>query len=530
MTGEKRTGRAAVAIFFAVLMLLGLCTVRDYTGSYDELAEQAILASNMKEYAMALDRIGLSSSYWLQSEATPISRSVEKDHGISGYYLYGLMFPAFETNETVRQTLWSVFTWLWFMLGVWSLYAIARHMGCSIFPALLASLLLYLSPRFFVYGHLNNKDMAVLCMMLATLWQGARFLKRPAISTGLLFSFVGAMATNTRIVAVIAWGIVFACAALKALLERSRKNALALMTTAAGFAACYLLLTPAMWSDPIGFIQYLFSNAAAFSRWSGRLFFRGASFQLPENPLPVYYLAYMMLVTLPLYTFPLAAVGQIRLIRDFFSKPAQFLRDPVKLLLASATGCWVLAFGSFVILRPLVYNGWRHFYFTFAGIAVLAAYGIHVLWEWSARKRWLRRMVALVLCLCFAGTAAGMLLNHPNQGSYYNTLASRNAMETDYWNTSGAGALKRLIACEERNTDLPLEVGCYFIDIQNARFKMTDEQKAALTTTIERDSPYLYYNENYVQVYEVPYPQGYHVLFEVESYGRLVGTMYERDQ
>ena len=27
----------------------------------------------------------------------------------------------------------------------------------------------------------------------------------------------------------------------------------------------------------------------------------------------------------------------------------------------------------------------------------------------------------------------------------------------------------------------------------------------------------------------VPDPEGYHVLFEVESYGRLVGMMYERD-
>ena len=103
-------------------------------------------------------------------------------------------------------------------------------------------------------------------------------------------------------------------------------------------------------------------------------------------------------------------------------------------------------------------------------------------------------------------------------------------METDYWTTSGTYALEKLFESEERNQELPLEVGCYFLDLQNARFKLSDEYKAVLTTTIERDSPYLYYNENYVQVYNVPDPEGYHVLFEVESYGRLIGTMYERDQ
>ena len=56
---------------------------------------------------------------------------------------------------------------------------------------------------------------------------------------------------------------------------------------------------------------------------------------------------------------------------------------------------------------------------------------------------------------------------------------------------------------------------------------MKNEQKAVLTTTVEADAPYLYYIENYVQVYDVKPPEGYLVLFEVESYGRLIGTMYE---
>lgn len=530
MQGAKRAEKVAAAIFFVVLTLIGLWTVRDYTGSYDELAEQGILASNMKEYALALEKVGLRNEYWLQSQALPISQSVEKDHGISGYYLFGLLCSAFETNETVYQTVWSIFTWLWFMLGVWSLYAIARQIGCSVSAAMLAALVMYLSPRFFAYGHLNNKDMVVLCMMLATLWQGACFLKRPAIHHALLFSLAGALAANTRIVAVIAWGLIFACAVLKAVLDRNKSIAGMLAATAAAFALFYALLTPAMWRDPVGFVQYLLSNAAEFSRWSGRLFFRDASFMLPENPLPVYYLVYMMLVTLPLYTFPLAAIGQLRVVKELIHKPLQFLRCPQKLLLACATGVWVMAVASFVLLRPLVYNGWRHFYFTYAGIGILAGYGIRTLWEWSAQRKWCRRLTAGALCLCLAGSAAGMIANHPNQASYYNVLAGSKTMETDYWNTSSAGALKRLMECEERNQDLPLEVGCFFIDIQNARFKMSEEEKAVLTTTVNRDSPYLYYNENYVQVYEVPDPEGYHVLFTVESYGRLVGTMYERDE
>lgn len=529
---NERMRKAAVALFFVLLTLVGLWTVADYTGSYDETAEQAILSSNMKEYALALDKLGISCEVWLESSAVPISESIEKDHGISGYYLYGLLLPRIEQNETLRYTLWGIVTWLWFMSGVWSLYAIARHMGLSRVLSCAAALLLYLSPRFFADGHLNNKDVVLLCMMLVTLWQGARYLEKPGLLRGSLFSLAGAAAMNTKIVAVIAWGSVMAALVVKLTAEKnwSWRKLLITAGTAASFLVFYVLLTPAMWQDPLGFFPYLLSNAASFSRWEGRLFFRGASFQIPENPLPVYYLAYMMLTTLPLYVFPLAAVGQIKTVCDAVRKPKAFLTSVKGLLLACATGCWVASMGAFVVLRPLVYNGWRHFYFTYAGIAILAGYGIHVIWTWCARKKWLKRACAAVICLCFAATAAGMAVNHPHQASYYNKLAGNVLMETDYWNTSATSALKRLMECEERNTQLPLEVGCYFFDIQNARFKMNDGQKAVLTTTVEKDSPYLYYIENYVHVYDVQPPEGYHELFTVDSYGRRIGTMYEKDK
>lgn len=531
MRMNERMTKAAVALFFVLLTLVGLWTVDDYTGSYDEIAEQAILSSNMKEYAITLEKLGIEWKTWLAYDVVPISQSIEKDHGISGYYPYALVFPQVEHNEFLRYTLWSAWTWLWFMAGVWSLYAIARHLGASRLLSCAAALLLYLSPRFFADGHLNNKDVVLMCMMLVTLWQGKRFLDKPSAAQGVLFSLVGALAMNTKIVAVIAWGLVMAALVLKQTLDQSWNRKMLLITawTILTFAGFYLLLTPAMWQDPLGFFPYLLSNAAAFSRWEGRLFFRGASFQIPENPLPVYYLVYMMLATLPLYTFPLCLIGQLKAVYDAVSKPKRFLTDTRGLLLMAATGCWVASVGAFVILRPLVYNGWRHFYFTYAGIAVLAGYGIKVLWDWCSEHRKRKTIFVVVLCLCFASTAAGMIANHPRQSSYYNVLASKDAMETDYWNTSGTYALERLLKCEERNKELPLEVGCYFFDIQNARFKLDESMRKQITTTVEKDAPYLYYIENYVQVYDVPKPEGYRVLFEVESYGRLIGTMYEKE-
>lgn len=524
--------KLAVALLFLLLTLVGLWTAGDYTGSYDELAEQGILAGNMKEYALWLERVGIRSEYWLHSGYVPISESVEKDHGICGFYLYGLLMPWLESNEALRFWTWNAMNWLWFMLGVWSLYALARQMGFSRFTACMAALLMYVSPRFFADAHVNNKDMPLLSMMLATLWLGARFVDQPSIRRGLALSCMGAVAMNTKIVALMAWGVCWAGAAVRMVARRewNRSKTLALLLSAVSFVGFYALLTPAVWSGPVAFLRYLVTNAAAFSRWEGRLFFRGASFQLPENPLPAYYLPYMMLVTLPLYTLPLCAVGQMAVIRKVCKERLTFLKETGGIMLAAATLCWLAPTTGFMLIRPLVYNGWRHFYFTFAGVAPLMACGIETIWQACRNTRRRRAICAGALCFCAAVTAMGMVYYHPHQSSYYNVLAGNCLMETDYWNTGGTDALKRLLACEERDESLPLEVGCWFFDIQNARWKLSDGEKAVLTTTTAADAPYLYYIENYAQIYEAPPPEGYHVLFEIESYGRRIGTMYEQNR
>ncbi len=528
----KRTGRAAVAAFFLGLLLIGLATVTDYAGSYDEIAEQAILNSNYKEYAVQLQRAGIRWEYGLTLAVEPISESVERDHGISAYYPYALLLSWTNGSEWWRYTLWSVVTWLWFMAGVYSLYAISRSLGLSRPLSCVSALLLYLSPRFFAQGHFNNKDMVLLCQMLLCVWQGARFLQKMSFSRGLLFSVCGALACNTKIVGALPWGIIGLCVLCKLTLEHgwTLQKAGAALGSVLSFAVVYILLTPAAWNRPLEFFTYLIGNAAAFSRWNGVLYFRGAAFDLSRQRLPFYYLPYMMLVTLPLYTLPLALTGQAAAVWEAWRDRKAYFAQPKGWLLVCATLCWLLPVAAYVGIRPLIYNGWRHFYFCYAGIAVLAGYGAGVLWKRCARKGWLKGCFVAALCLCLGTTAVEMALNHPYQASYYNPLASRETMETDYWNTGGTAALKRLAGCEWRNAGLPLEVGCYFFDIQNARFKLDDGLKSKLTTTVKKDSPYLYYIENYVQVYNIERPEGYHVLFPVYSYGRLIGTMYERDQ
>lgn len=185
-----------------------------------------------------------------------------------------------ENSHTVSSLVWSLVVWLWFMAGLWSLYAISRHLGLSRTLACAATLLLYLSPRFFAHAHYNDKDLVMLCLMLICLWLGLRFLQKMTVPRAVLFSFFGAMSTNLRIVGLMPWGCICLSAVVLLSVRRQwswRKIGLALVTFFS-FLAFYILLTPACWSHPGQYFSYLLGNSAAFSRWKGVLFSAGLNF------------------------------------------------------------------------------------------------------------------------------------------------------------------------------------------------------------------------------------------------------------
>ena len=533
--------RAAVGLFFAALLMAGLFTCADYGLPCDEPAEQLILQENMHEYAIRILGEDSAAAQWYASRGVNrISQSIEKDHGQCGYYAFMPVLALMMNEPHVLTVWWHAYTWLWFMAGVIAAYGFCRETGLTRFASCSGSLMLYLCPRFFAEGHYNNKDMVLLSLVLLTLWMGARFLKEPGFRRGMLFSLFGAMAANTKIVGIFPWGVIGLCAVVLVTAQKkwSRRMICAAASTVALFFAFYFLLTPAAWSDPLGYLEYLLINASGFTRWTGVVVFRGVAYDHAVNPLPRYYLPWMMLVTLPVYVVPLAAVGQINALCRVWKAKLQTLRDPVLLALTAASLCWFVPLFFAALTRPMVYNGWRHFYFAYAGVALLAAHGV------GAAMRLLRRtcrdfsmhsVFAAGLCLCFAWMAWGMTANHPNQYAYYNRLGRSNAevdMELDYWDVSTVGAMEALLE-HERNDSLPLVLGSRdpmsYFGVEHGYEVLSPGAKEQLAIAYEADAPYLLYNTTYARIYGVEPPQGYRELLTIRSYGMTLCTVYEKE-
>ena len=454
---NKVLPRWAVCAFFAVFLALGLLTAADYGPSWDEQTEMDILRMNLWEYARVL---GLDESRFETLAARqgplaietlrPISQSIEQDHGTAAFYPFGWVVLDLSLTGAQQSALWHMACWAVFTLGGFALYAALRQMGLSRGWALLGSLCLLLTPPFFAHGHFNNKDIALFSLSLCGLWQSLALARRPGFARGVCFAFFGALAANTKVAGLALWGLCALYVLVRLLMERRVTPRVwgVAGVTVLSFAALYALLTPALWADPAAFFGYLLSNAVAFQRWNGYVLFRGSVFDTTSQPLPWYYLPYMMLATTPLWILMLCAAGTALAmwtgVRRLRARGAPGLVPLLTVLL------WLLPLAFAVLTRTRVYNGWRHFYFLYGPMLALAVLGARELWTHMRGAR--RRVFAALLGLCMALTGVGIATQHPYQYAYYQPLVQLRGTdynELDYWNVSARDALVRLAEAYE---------------------------------------------------------------------------------
>ena len=100
-----------VALFFAILALVGLSAGADYGLPCDETTEQVILQENMLEYALRLFGEDSAPAQWYLSRGiTPISQSIERDHGQCAYYPAAALLPLQGEAPDRVMVLWHAYT------------------------------------------------------------------------------------------------------------------------------------------------------------------------------------------------------------------------------------------------------------------------------------------------------------------------------------------------------------------------------------------------------------------------------------
>lgn len=369
-----------------------------------------------------------------------------------------------------------------------------------------------------------------MSITLVLLWQSARLMEKPTYARALGFALAAGLCTGTRIIGG-AYCLLFGGMVVCGLCASRRMN-----RSVIGVAACtvglslafYVLLTPSLLADPPGFITYLIKNAVGFSRWHGNVLWFGQVIPCSQTKPPRAYLPVMILLSTPLWASALL-IASVPLAFTRLRRAGRGLpRESQSLLLLIVQAAWILPLAALVVLHALVYNGWRHVYFLYGPMALCMAYALQSLWR-LARARGRGRIVALCTALCLASSAVGIAVNHPYQYAYWNALVPvrerAELFEMDWWNLSGADALKELLS----QTEGPVVVmasDSYSRSGLVMSANLLDSGRVTVADTWEGRPDYLFSNLSYAAMAGFEPEEGMEPVVTVSAYGAPITVIY----
>lgn len=231
---------------------------------------------------------------------------------------------------------------------------------------------------------------------------------------------------------------------------------------------------PGLWGNPIIGIFKSFLGVSTFS-WGGKVLFFGET--LSPNNLPAMYIPTLMSIQLTIPALILSFVGvTVSLVKRY--------RNELDKTLFFIVATWLfLPLLMIFIVKPSIYDNFRHFLFLTPPVFLFAGLGIKYIYSTINKK-------IISFLLTFAILLPGILgiINlHPYQYIYYNSLVGGvegafRKFETDYWYTSYFESTKYINEVSSKN-DTILVYGSWQIvdyyareDLNVIKYNKDDEQ------------------------------------------------------
>ena len=317
-------------------------------------------------------------------------------------------------------------THLFFLLGGVFCYLLVWRLFKSRPLAAAAMVLFLLHPRIYAHSFFNSRDVPFLVMFMVSLYLLHRALRRDTLAAFLLCGVGVGLLVNLRIMGLLLFAAVLALRALDlALASRAHERQRMLLTTGAFALAAtltYYASLPVLWTDPIGrfaeLVRVLDVNPIVqFNLFRGELLYAG------DGP-PFDYVPVWVGLTTPPATLLLALGGTVALAWRGVRRPRDVLRNTSLRFGFLLIALPVVATATVVVLENNIYHDWRHLYFLYAPLLLLAVFGLHWLAS-SLSGRWMRTGAYALAGTAIAVTVVSMVRVHPHQDNYFTLLTDR---------------------------------------------------------------------------------------------------------
>jgi hypothetical protein len=461
--GEIATGAAPVQPSRAALL--------DWTAAagWGVLAMVAVLvAATFRDYGISWDEM-LQNTYG--EKLISLYATGFQDRSAFTYlnlYLYGGLFDMAAAilnmvspfGEYETRHLLGGLVFVGGLLGGWRLGALlgGKRAGLIVLICLATTPLLY--------GHsfINPKDSPFAWLTLWAIYYGCRILEKPqAPERGALIGFAVCLglALGTRVMAfalLVYLGAIFLGLAWTAVHKSGA------LTIPAVVRATVRLCLPVAVFLPLAFVVMAFfwpwSVTAPFNvvaaletfshfTWQPKVLWNGEL--VPSAHLPPVYLTRLLVLQLPEHVLAglvLATSFALMHLRNAGIDMRDVRQRQYALVVLAA----VVPLIGFAVLRPVVYNGVRHFLFVVPPLVLLGALGIDRLYTAAAaRSGALAAAVGALLAGGVLWQAAEMIELHPYEYVSYNAFeggiaGAEKRFELDYWGTSLGEASRGLVA------------------------------------------------------------------------------------
>ncbi len=439
---------------FALFLLAGIAVLDDYGMSGDEDIQRRTTETNL--------------SYILGSHDGLQLKQKDKHYGVA-FELPLLLTERLLGLEDTRTIYLSrhLLTHLFFLLGGLCCYLLAMRLFNNRLLALFAMLLFLLHPRLYAHSFFNSKDIPFFSMFMIALFLIHRAFERDTVRAFLLCGAAVAVLINLRVMGVMLLLAVVAMRGLDAWYAEGRQERIRVLKTLMSFVGGGVLtlyaIWPYLWEDPFGRLAEAFTIASHLPHKSLELF-KGEF--VHSTDLPWEYIPTWFLITTPWVALLLGLIGIVAVGYRGLTQPRNILRNTQLRFVGLLLACFVLPILAIIVLRPTLYNGWRHMYFLYAPFCLLAAYGLH--WLISSRlaslsrKKYWQVGVYALAGIGLVVIVIEMVQIHPYQHLYFNALVDRytpgylrTQYDMGYWGTFRREGLEYLL---ERYPDSPIHV------------------------------------------------------------------------
>lgn len=435
---------AALVGLYALIFLIGTLVYKDYGVSWDEFEQIGIGAAN---YQMIV-----------QNEPPKVNYTTLYYGPFFELILFVLSGqPPDSSLLYLRRhflTFMAAFSGL-LAFGVLILYITRKR-----WLAFWGVLFLFLSPRIFADSFYNSKDIPFMAVFIVGCLTQIWFLDSPSLLKALVHGIICAAAIATRISALILPVLTLIFLEFGLLLKRQDRRIklqryvlpglLLILVVVGGIVLFYPILWSKTWQNFRIILQLM-----GHYPWDGGNLYLGqfiSATQVPWHYIPVW----VAITTPPLYLMLLligsgvvvARLVKIRHFRDL----AQRRND--LLLLSWSFLPWLVV----VLMGSVLYDGWRHLYFIYPGLLLLALEGLNSLSNLKIPyPRFKKVLLGFLIIGGLVGPISFMIRNHPFENLYFNFFAGKSMVEIkqnfdmDYWGLSYRKGLEAILAQDPRD-------------------------------------------------------------------------------